>query len=60
VADQNVSMHEGKAFTCQVEAGRHAGRAPRPTVPFSTFPDRRPIPDTPDSAQPEGEFTHGH
>jgi formate dehydrogenase major subunit len=59
VADQNVSMHEAKAFTCEVEAGRHDGRMPRPTVPLSTWPTRRPVPDTPASAQPEGEFTHG-
>ena len=60
VAEQNVSMHEGKAFGCQVEPGRHSGRTPRPTVPLVTWPTRTPIPDTPAAAQPEGEFTHGH
>ncbi len=53
-------MHEAKAFTCQVEAGRRDGRIPRPTVKPMTWPTRDPIPDTPSSAQPEGEFTHGH
>ena len=28
VADPNVSMHEAKAFACQVRAGRLDGRAP--------------------------------
>ncbi len=60
VAEQNVSMHEGKAFACQVEAGRNGGRSLRPTVSFVTWPTRAPIPDTPESAQPEGIFTHGH
>jgi len=60
VAEQNVSMHEGKAFGCQVKAGRHSGRTLRPTVSFVTWPTRAPIPNTPESAQPEGIFTHGH
>ena len=54
VAEQNVSMHEGKSFACQVEAGRHSGRTLRPTVSLVTWPTRAPIPDTPESAQPEG------
>jgi hypothetical protein len=32
----------------------------RPTVSFVTWPNRKPIPNTPASAQPEGIFTHGH
>ena len=60
VAEQNVSMHEGKSFGCQVEPGRRSGRTLRPTVSFVTWPTRTPIPDTPESAQPEGIFTHGH
>jgi formate dehydrogenase major subunit len=60
VAEQNVSMHEGKSFACQVEPGRRNERALRPTVSFVTWPTRAPIPDTPESAQPEGIFTHGH
>jgi formate dehydrogenase major subunit len=55
VTDLNVSMHEAKAFACEVRAGRLAnqnlgtplGEASRP------FPSD-PIPDTPNHAQPEG------
>jgi formate dehydrogenase major subunit len=53
VADPNVSMHEAKAFTCNVRAGRveihrdpPAHAEPRPT---ST-----PSPDTPPREEPEG------
>ncbi len=56
LADPNVSMHEAKAFTCQVEPGRLSGRVAHPTVPPTTWPDRRHTPDTPRSAQPEGKF----
>lgn len=55
VTELNVSMHEAKAFACDVRAGRAANQdlghaiktEPRP------FPSE-PIPDTPDYAQPEG------
>jgi formate dehydrogenase major subunit len=57
LADPNVSMHEAKAFTCQVEPGRLSGRVARPTVPPMSWPDRRPIPSTPAAAQPEGRFS---
>ena len=40
VAEQNVSMHEGKSFGCQVEPGRRSGRTLRPTVSFVTWPTR--------------------
>ena len=60
IADPNTSMHENKAFACQVEAGRRGGRTPGPTVPVMTWPRRAAIPDTPAAAQPEGDFTHGH
>ena len=60
VCEQNTSMHEGKSFGCQVEAGRRSGRTLRPTVSFVTRPTIKPIPNTPASAQPEGIFTHGH
>jgi formate dehydrogenase major subunit len=59
VADPNVSMHESKAFACQVCAGRQAGRAPPPTKPFAAWPTREPVPDTPAAAQPEGRFGDG-
>jgi formate dehydrogenase major subunit len=59
LADPNVSMHESKAFTCQVQAGRLEGPVPPPTVPTAPWPTLDPIPDTPDSAQPEGRLGHG-
>jgi formate dehydrogenase major subunit len=54
-----VSMHESKAFACQVHAGRLEGQAPHPTVPTAAWPTLDPIPDTPASAQPEGRLGHG-
>jgi formate dehydrogenase major subunit len=59
VADPNVSMHECKAFACQVSAGRRDGPPPRPTVPEAPWPTREPAPETPAAAQPEGRFGHG-
>ena len=59
LADPNVSMHEGKAFACQVHAGRLDGRGPGPTKPPAPWPTRDPVPDTPAAAQPEGRFGHG-
>ena len=59
VADPNVSMHEGKAFACQVQAGRRGGPTPRPTKEPAPWPTRERVPDTPDSAQPEGWFDLG-
>jgi formate dehydrogenase major subunit len=59
VADPNVSMHECKAFACQVYAGRLGERAPSPTKPPGLWPTREPIPDTPEAAQPEGRFRNG-
>jgi formate dehydrogenase major subunit len=58
VADPNVSMHECKAFACQVHAGRLGERRPRPTKPPAPWPTRDPVPDTPAAAQPEGRFGH--
>jgi formate dehydrogenase major subunit len=59
LADPNVSMHESKAFACQVDAGRLEGQAPQPTVPAAPWPTLDPIPNTPASAQPEGRLGHG-
>jgi formate dehydrogenase major subunit len=56
LADPNVSMHEGKVFVCQVEAGRLPGRRPEPTVPYAPWPTRDDAPDTPRAAQPEGHL----
>ena len=41
VADPNVSMHESKAFACQVHAGRLAGRAPEPDEGAGRLADAR-------------------
>jgi formate dehydrogenase major subunit len=59
VADPNVSMHECKAFACQVDAGRLDGQPPHPTVSAAPWPTLDPIPNTPASAQPEGRLGHG-
>ena len=59
VADLNVSMHEGKVFACEVEAGRLPGSSIEPTVAAVPWPTRAPVPGTPASAQPEGGFAHG-
>jgi formate dehydrogenase major subunit len=54
VAEPNVSMHEGKAFMCQVSRGRLAQPADAPTVPVARRPSNEPMPGTPHQAQPEG------
>ena len=59
LADPNVSMHECKAFSCQVYAGRTDGRALQPTEPTAHWPTLEPVPDTPASSQPEGRLGHG-
>ncbi len=59
LAEPNASIHEGKVFVCQVQAGRMAGAIPQPTVPPGPWPSRDPIPDTPPAAQPEGRFGDG-
>ena len=60
VADPNVSMHDCKAFACQVHSGRLDGPVPQhPTVPAAPWPTLNPIPNTPASAQPEGRLGHG-
>jgi formate dehydrogenase major subunit len=56
VTDLNVSMHESKAFSVDIRAGRlEAARAPR-AIEAATRPagGDDPIPDTPECAQPEG------
>ena len=59
VADPNVSMHDCKAFACQVHAGRLEGPTLHATMPTARWPTLDPIPDTPQSAQPEGRLGHG-
>jgi formate dehydrogenase major subunit len=55
VTDPNVSIHEAKAFVCDLRRGRHA-KPRRPPAPLRMQPwaEKRPAPDTPPSAQPEG------
>jgi formate dehydrogenase major subunit len=59
LADPNVSMHESKAFACQVHAGQLGDHTPRPTKTPAPWPTRDPVPDTPAAAQPEGRLGHG-
>jgi formate dehydrogenase major subunit len=59
LAEPNVSMHEAKAFTCQIMPGRLKHGAPHATKPFAPWPTEEPTPDTPPSAQPEGRFRRG-
>ncbi|QEH31738.1 Formate dehydrogenase, nitrate-inducible, major subunit precursor [Aquisphaera giovannonii] len=59
VLDANVSMHEAKAFACEVGPGRLPGPRPGPTKRPVAWPTRDPVPDTPTAAQPEGGFAHG-
>jgi formate dehydrogenase major subunit len=62
-SEPNVSIHEAKAFACQVHAGRLGGQSGtdcqavlRPTVPMAAWPTHDPVPNTPAAAQPEGRF----
>jgi formate dehydrogenase major subunit len=57
VLDPNVSIHEAKAFTCDVRAGRLGDTRRDEPVPVAPRPTREPAPDTPKSAQPEGQFS---
>lgn len=57
VTDPNVSMHEGKAFTCQIRKGRLASPSDRPSVPVVPRPQPAPMADTTAQAQPEGRTT---
>ncbi len=58
VADPNVSMHESKAFSCRIQAGRLAGK-PSPATKSVPPTVSGPTPETPNAAQPEGRFGHG-
>jgi formate dehydrogenase major subunit len=54
--DPNVSMHETKAFVCNVRAGRlEPGQDEKPLEPAAR-PTREPAPETPAHDQPEGQF----
>jgi len=55
ITDPNVSMHEAKAITVNVRAGRLEPRADIEPLPAAPWPTREPSPDTPKSDQPEGQ-----
>jgi formate dehydrogenase major subunit len=55
VADPNVSIHEAKAFACNVRAGRLEHKVEDRSLPAALWPTREPAPDTPPSNQPEGQ-----
>jgi formate dehydrogenase major subunit len=55
VTDPNVSMHEAKAFSCNVRAGRLARAKDAVAIPAAPRAHRpEPVPKTPRWAQPEG------
>jgi formate dehydrogenase major subunit len=54
ITEPNVSMHEGKAFTCQVTRGRLSQRSDQATIPAAPRPRDETMRDTPPQAQPEG------
>jgi len=55
LADPNVSMHEAKAFTCNVRSGRLEVRDRTRPEPVYAWPTREAAPQTPKSDQPEGQ-----
>jgi formate dehydrogenase major subunit len=54
-ADPNVSMHEAKAITLNVRAGRLQSPEEWEPLPAALWPTRELAPDTPKSDQPEGQ-----
>jgi formate dehydrogenase major subunit len=54
VTDVNVSIHEAKAFVCNIRPGRLRSRATAPSEPVAARPEPRPMPGTGPQAQPEG------
>jgi formate dehydrogenase major subunit len=54
VTDSNVSMHEGKAFMCDIRLGRLLEPSDTPTVEMARRPTEEKTPDTPHQNQPEG------
>jgi formate dehydrogenase major subunit len=53
-AEPNVSIQEDKAFGVDVFAGRTFASNQTPTKPFAPWPTVERVPQTPQSAQPEG------
>jgi formate dehydrogenase major subunit len=56
VTDANVSMHEAKAFTCNIRAGRMLEHRDR-RLRAAPFPRTGPMLGVPDPDQPEGRTT---
>jgi formate dehydrogenase major subunit len=56
VSDPNVSMHEAKAFTCQIRKGRLAQPSDRPSTAVAPRAQQGPMSGTPPDAQPDGRF----
>jgi formate dehydrogenase major subunit len=54
--DPNVSIHEAKAFVCNVRAGRLERRVDEKPLEPAPRPTRQPAPETPEQDQPEGQF----
>ena len=54
ITEPNVSMHEGKAFMCDVRKGRLPQPSDTPSVDVSKRPGEEPMAGTPHQAQPEG------
>ncbi len=54
LTDPNVSMHEAKAFVCNIRKGKHSKRRVIAPLPFQPWRNQSEIPDTPPAAQPEG------
>jgi len=55
VLDPNVSIHEARAFTCNVWPGRLENYREALPLAAAPWPTREPAPETPKSAQPEGQ-----
>ncbi len=54
ITEPNVSMHEGKSFTCQVRKGRLLQPSDVPSEPVAKRPQDEPYAGTPEQNQPEG------
>ncbi len=54
ITEPNVSMHEGKSFTCQVRKGRLSQPSDLPSEPVAKRPQEEPYAGTPEQNQPEG------
>ncbi len=57
IFEPNVSIHEAKAFTCEVRAGRLSNAHHDEPVRTEARPTREKAPNTPKSDQPEGQFS---